>query len=122
MTTVRALLIPVDEREPARVVNIEGTWEGLCVTLDSSAIQQVSLTADTLLWVDENGIYLKLAVNQRAGALINSYYFGYTSERGPVRGPALVLGEDEDYEHADIPHEALLHYAQVTGEAQVLPS
>lgn len=122
MTTVRALLIPVDEHEPARVVSIEGTWEGLRATLESSAIQQVSLTADTLLWIDENGIYLKLAVNPRAGALIDSYYPGYTRERGPLRGPALVVGEDEDSEYADIPHEALFFFAKVTGETQAHPS
>lgn len=121
METIRVLLVPVDEAEPSQVIAIEGTWEGLCAALGSHAIQQVQLTTDTLLWVDENGIALRLAVNPRANAVINSYYPGYTRERGPVRGPILLVGEDENEEHANIPDETLIHFAHLTGETQVQP-
>ncbi len=41
MDTIRALLVPVDDAEPAQVITIEGTWEGLRAALGSHAIQQV---------------------------------------------------------------------------------
>ena len=102
MSTCTALIIPADEREPARVETIDASLENL-QTLVAGNIEAVS-SYDWHFYVNEEGKILNLAPNRRAAQLV-------LEETGVLTdvycGNAVFLGETDTGGEADVPEELI---------------
>ena len=113
MTTCKALIIPADQSQPARVESITADLETLQFLVRGN-IEAVS-GDDWHFYLNEEGKILGLEPNVRAGALVLQL-------RGDVQdvycGDVVFLGATPDGDEADVPERVRFLAALIIGTAQ----
>lgn len=113
MTTCKALIIPADQSQPARVEPIAADLESL-QHLVRGNIEAVS-GDNWHFYLNEEGKILGLEPNIRAGALV----LQLTGDLHDVYcGDVVFLGETPDGDEADVPDNVRFLAALIIGAAQ----
>lgn len=113
MTTCKALIIPADQSQPARVESITADLESL-QHLVRGNIEAVS-GDNWHFYLNEEGKILGLEPNTRAGALVLQLNGNL---HDVYCGDVVFLGETPDGDEADVPVDLTFLAALIIGTAQ----
>lgn len=100
----QGVLIPVDEAEPLRVVDLKNVSD--YQKLIGGWVEVTDLDSpEASIWFDEEGKLKNLPLNRRASLILWMHNPSFR-DRDVVKGPAIVLGPGNEYgETQDVPAE-----------------
>lgn len=105
MAKIKVLFIPAEDHLPMEVREVENTLEGFVPLINDGYLQVITLyNPRACMWMDEEGKFKGLQLNQRATILTRQHDAGL-AHTDFIKGPAFITGvpvRDEDTDAPDL--------------------